>query len=592
MKRCLVFLVLFIAACVHTKAPLAIVTGVVVDKSGVPLPGVTVTIDRKMAVTDAQGEYAIRNVRSGKRTLTADLPGFAPQSRRIVIAGDVATRPIVMSAAMMETITVTAQAPPAGSVAYGYVSASAPAIEASKPQPQYAHFAENDFIETQKERTATFSIDVDRAAYASVRRYLRANQMPPVDSVRIEEMINYFAYHYPAPADGRPFAVSTEVAGCPWAPQHRLLRIGLQAKSIEAWKMVPNHLTFLIDVSGSMEPPQRLPLIKSAFRLLVDQLRAQDTVAIVVYAGAAGVVLPPTSGADKQTILAALDKLHADGGTAGGAGIELAYKTAEEGFDPAGNNRVILATDGDFNVGVTSVKELTDIVAEKRKKGIYLSCLGVGDDNFNDAMMESLADHGNGNYNYLDSIDEAKKVFISEFAGTMVTVAKDVKVQLEFDPAHVVSYRQIGYEDRGLANKDFEDDTKDAGELGSGHSVTALYEIVPAGSGTGEIGQIRVRYKEPESETSQLLTASIVDEGKSAYAATPDMQFAAAVAEFGMLLRKSPHRGSATYADVSALARAMQGEDLEGWRDELLRMVDTSRAIDHEAASQVAGRAP
>ena len=474
-----------------------------------------------------------------------------------------------------------------GGVSGGVIGAVA---EAPKPQANYAQIVENAFIESRNERTTTFSIDVDRAAYANVRRFLASNQMPPPDAVRIEEMINYFPYHYAPPSDGKPFAVSTEVAGCPWEPKHRLVRIGLQAKSIDAWKMLPNHLTFLLDVSGSMMPPQRLPLLKSAFRLLVDQLRAQDTVAIVVYAGAAGVVLPPTSGADKQTIVAALDKLQAGGSTAGGEGIELAYKTAQASFDASGNNRVILATDGDFNVGISDTKQLTDLISDYRKKGIDLSCIGVGDDNLNDALMESLADHGNGNYNYLDTIDEAKKVFVHEFGGTLVTVAKDVKVQIEFDPARVASYRQIGYEDRALANRDFEDDTKDAGEMGSGHGVTALYEIVPNGNTVGQIATLRIRYKDPNSETSQLMTAPIVDEGKSAYAATPDTQFAAAVAEFGMLLRKSPHRGNATYADVAALARAMRGADPEGWRDELLRMVETGRALSGEAPSQIAGR--
>ena len=363
--------------------------------------------------------------------------------------------------------------------------------------------------------------------------------------------------------------------------------MGLQARTVEQWKQAPNNLVFLLDVSGSMQPPERLPLIKSAMRQLVEQLRPVDSVAIVVYAGAAGLVLPPTS--DKAKVLDALDRLNAGGSTAGGAGIELAYKTAKENFSSYANNRVILATDGDFNVGVTNIEQLTKIVEDERKSGVYLTCIGVGTDNFNDALMESLADKGNGNYYYLDTIKEAKKVFGTQLQGTMVTVANDVKVQLEFNPAAVAEYRQIGYENRSLANKDFEDDTKDAGELGSGHTVTALYEIVPKAA-SGPIATLRLRYKEPSSSTSQLISASIVDTGKSAFDASPDTQFAIAVAEFGMLLRDSKHKGSAKYADVLALARAMRGPDTEGYREEFMRMVETGRTLKGESPVQIGGR--
>ncbi len=459
----------------------------------------------------------------------------------------------------------------------GRLTSVAQSLPAEPPPAtaNYAPIAESGFIDANKERTTTFAIDVDGASYANVRRFLNANLIPPPDAVRIEEMLNYFTYNYPQPNDGRPFSITTEVAGCPWEPSHRLLRVGIQAKTIDSWKLAPNNLVFLLDVSGSMQPPERLPLLKSAFRLLVEQLRAEDSVAIVVYAGAAGQVLAPTS--DKQRILDALDNLQAGGSTAGGEGIDLAYQVAQENFAPNANNRVILATDGDFNVGTTSIEELTKLIDEKRKQGIYLTCIGVGDTNLNDALMESLADKGNGNYYYIDSINEAKKVFVHQLQGTLVAIAKDVKVQLEFNPALVASYRQIGYEDRALANKDFEDDAKDAGELGSGHSVTALYEIVPAGR--GEIASLRLRYKDPKSETSQLITTPVVDEGKSIYQASADLQFAVAVAEFGMLLRNSKYKGTATYADVLSLGRAMRGSDLEGYREEFLRMVETSRSL-------------
>ncbi len=487
-----------------------------------------------------------------------------------------------------ETVSSVTPVSRANGLVAANIARAAKSLPAEPPQStaRYTPIAENGFIDAAKERTTTFSIDVDGASYANVRRFLNANLFPPPDAVRIEEMVNYFTYSYPPPSDGSPFSVATEVAGCPWDANHRLLRVGIQAKNIDAWKLAPNNLVFLLDVSGSMQPPERLPLLQSAFRLLVEQLRAEDSVSIVVYAGAAGLVLPPTSGADKAAILAALDKLQAGGSTAGGAGIELAYKTAQDNFAPEANNRVILATDGDFNVGTTSIDDLTKLIEEKRKHWIYLTCIGVGTDNLNDALMESLADKGNGNYYYLDTINEAKKVFVKQLQGTLVAVAKDVKVQLEFDPALVASYRQIGYEDRALANKDFEDDSKDAGELGCGHSVTALYEIVPRGSGA--VATLRLRYKDPHSDTSQLITAPATDEGRSVYGASPDFQFAAAVAEFGMLLRNSKYKGSATYADVLALARAMRGSDLEGYREEFLRMVETSRML--SAPKEIAGR--
>jgi Ca-activated chloride channel family protein len=478
-----------------------------------------------------------------------------------------------------ETINVGGRAPnqPAPvPQAPGYVNA----VRAEDSPAFYAPIVENGYKATKEEATTTFSIDVDTASYANVRRFLTSSQMPPANAVRIEEMVNYFTYHYAQPKDGRPFAVASEVAGCPWEPKHRLMRIGIQAKNLDQWKLAPNNLVFLLDVSGSMSPTDRLPLIKSALRLLVDQLRANDSVAIVVYAGAAGLVLPRTSGADKKTILAALDNLQAGGSTAGGAGIELAYKVARDNFQKDGNNRVILATDGDFNVGVSSVSDLTKLIEEQRTRGIYLTCLGVGNDNLQDGTIEMLADKGNGNYYYLDTLNEAKKVFQQQLQGTLVSVADDMKVQLEFNPSAVASYRQIGYENRAMANKDFTDDTKDAGELGSGDSVTVLYEIEPASPRTlGQIATLKIRYKDPGAATSQEMASAINDEGKGMFDASPDTQFAAAVAEFGMLLRNSKFKGTSNWADVSALARAMRGEDFEGYREEFLRMLESGRSM-------------
>ena len=446
-------------------------------------------------------------------------------------------------------------------------------------EPQYFPIQEHAFKAAQDQPVTTFAIDVDRASYANVRRFLSQGALPPADAVRIEELLNYFTYRYPQPATDVPFSITTEVAGCAWNPKNRLLRIGIQGRNLDEWKMAPNNLVFLIDTSGSMQPQNRLPLLVSAFRVLANQLRAEDRVAIVTYAGSAGLVLDSTSGADKYKILGSLNQLGAGGSTAGAAGIELAYEVAQKNFIEDGNNRVILATDGDFNVGLSSLGELQELIERKRKSGIFLSVLGVGDDNYQDAKMEMLADKGNGNYAYLDSMKEAEKVFKRELTGTLVAIAKDVKVQLEFDPSRVESYRQIGYENRALKNEDFDDDTKDAGELGAGHSVTALYEIATKGNGNGPIATVKLRYKEPSGDTSRLITATAKDEGRGAYEASPDMQFAAAIAEFGMLLRNSPHRGEASWNDVLQLARVSRGEDLDGLREEFLRMADSARAL-------------
>ncbi|HYM60619.1 MAG TPA: von Willebrand factor type A domain-containing protein [Thermoanaerobaculia bacterium] len=585
-----------------------------------PLPGATVTLSAKglgtrAVATNVNGEYRFVNVSPGSYTLVVELEGMQRQTRQLEVKSEVVeleTRLRLSYAA--EAITVTAAAPSnepgvfhapqfGSSTVQSYrvpatmVSAS-PAYPAMYLEPaktaQYAAITESLFQRAADQPVTTFSIDVDRASYANVRRFLSANQLPPADAVRIEEMINYFPYAYAEPNDGRPFSISTEVAGCPWNLNHRLMRIGIRGRRLDQWQMAPNNLVFLLDVSGSMEPSPRLPLLKSALRVLVEQLRTEDSVAIVVFTDSAMFALPRTSGADKATILAAVNSLEAGGSTAGGAGIELAYKVAQENFLRNGNNRVILATDGDFNVGMSRLDELTKLIEEKRKLGIFLTCLGVGDDNLNDALLEKLADTGNGNYMYLDTLKEAEKVFVHELTGTLVAVAKDVKVQLELNPAAVESYRQIGYENRALANKDFEDDTKDAGELGAGHTVTALYELVPkngVAAGT-ELAKLRLRYKEPNADTSQLAEVRALDDGKSVYEASADLQFAAAVAELGMLLRKSPHRGTATYDDVLALARTARGPDPEGYREELIRMTETSRALSGEQTLAVAGRYP
>jgi Ca-activated chloride channel family protein len=466
---------------------------------------------------------------------------------------------------------------------------------------QYDFVQEEGFCSPLRHPVSTFSIDVDTASYSNVRRLLREGSLPPSGAVRIEEMLNYFAYDYPTDRGEHPFSVITEVAEAPWQPQHQLVMIGLQGEEVPAGELPPRNLVFLLDVSGSMQPANKLPLVKRALRGLVTRLRREDHVALVVYAGASGLVLPPTSGAEQGTILAALQQLEAGGSTNAGEGIALAYALARQHFDPEAINRVILATDGDFNVGVTSRAELVEMIERERESGVFLTVLGVGTGNLKDATMEQLADHGNGNYAYLDDFAEARKVLVEEAGGTLVTIAKDVKIQVEFNPKRVARYRLIGYENRRLAAEDFDDDAKDAGEMGAGHSVTALYEIVPVGikAPTGELGMLRyqapreataaaissellavkLRYKRPDEDTSRLLMHVVEEPARSLARASQDLRFGAAVALFGMLLRDSPYRGDADYELVQELARGALGRDESGYRAEFIRLVALARDL-------------
>jgi Ca-activated chloride channel homolog len=467
----------------------------------------------------------------------------------------------------------------------------------------YAHIAENEFKSPVQEPLSTFSIDVDKASYANVRRFLNANQLPPKDAVRIEEMINYFDFDYEKPKGDVPFSVTTELSSCNWKDGHLLLHIGLQGRQMEMKNAPPSNLTFLIDVSGSMKSANKLDLVKPALRLLVNELRAEDRVAIVVYAGAAGLVLPSTAGNEKEKIIGAINNLEAGGSTAGAAGIQLAYQVAKENFIENGNNRVILATDGDFNIGVSSDGELTRLIEEKRKDGIYLTCLGFGMGNYKDNKLEILADKGNGNYAYIDNLLEAKKAFVTGLTGTLFVIAQDVKIQVEFNPHIVEAYRLVGYENRLLAKEDFNDDKKDAGEIGAGHSVTALYEIVPkdlpfdfagknvdslkyqataltpAASSSFEIATVKLRYKQPGQQTSQLISQTVENRWRAFARASTNLQWAGSVAAFGMLLRDSPFLENLKPEDVILSAKQSIGPDKNGDRAECLKLMEAARLL-------------
>ncbi|MEW6366670.1 MAG: von Willebrand factor type A domain-containing protein [Acidobacteriota bacterium] len=465
----------------------------------------------------------------------------------------------------------------------------------------YDRVEENPFLAVAQHPLSTFSVDVDTASYSNVRRFLNEGGLPPKDAVRIEEMVNYFNYDYPEPKGKEPFAVAVDVASAPWARSHRLARIGLKGREMPLAHRPVSNLVFLVDVSGSMDDPYKLPLLKRAMGLLIDSLGEKDHVAIVGYAGGAGLVLPSTSCADREKIRCALEQLQAGGCTCGSAGIQLAYKIASQNLVRGGTNRVILATDGDFNVGITNQGELTRLIESEAKRGIFLSVLGFGMGNYKDSTLEKLADRGNGNYAYIDTLSEARKVLIEQLSGTLVTIAKDVKIQVEFNPREVAFYRLIGYENRMLRAEDFNDDRKDAGEIGAGHTVTALYELVPPGvdfkaprvdplryqkpkdlagaAGGGELLTVKLRYKEPEGSASKLLEYQVRDQGMRFEQAGDDFRFAAAVAGFGMVLRDSEHKGTATLDRVLSWASDSAGDDPEGYRAGFIDLVRTAKAL-------------
>jgi len=602
------------------------VEGHVRAQSGTPMTHAQVFVvgTALSALTDSAGRYVLAAAPAGPVTLRATFLGHKPVEATVTVrAGrtviqDFKLEPIPLPAA---ELTVTN-----GGVASG-VALNRAALAYAMPDRKvervrkdysgreidepwrvqgepgnteaYARIEENRFLAAYSNPLSTFSIDVDAASYTNVRRFLNGGSLPPADAVRLEELVNYFPYNYPDRTGDHPFAVTTETGPCPWAPEHRLVRIGLQAKRLATRDLPPSNLVFLLDVSGSMQSPDKLPLVKQAFRALVQELRPEDRVAIVVYAGAAGLVLPSTSGTDKVTILEAIDRLEAGGSTAGGAGLRLAYDVAKQHYMPEGNNRLILATDGDFNVGVSSDAEMIRLVEARREEGTFLTVLGFGTGNLKDTKMEQMADKGNGHYAYIDSFREAQKVFVQEFGGTLFTVAKDVKIQVEFNPARVQAYRLLGYENRLLAKEDFADDKKDAGEMGAGHSVTALYEVVPVGATpvalagdsltyqhvslrpsankTSELLTVRLRYKDPKGTRSRLLSTPVTDRG--ATAASEDMRFASAVAAFALLLRDSDHKGAASFDQVLTMARNARGDDPSGYRGEFISLVEAARTL-------------
>lgn len=591
------------------------VTGSVYDETGNTLPGVNVVLKGTTngVTTDINGFYSI-SVPSEKSVLVFSTVGMATQELKVgtrkvidvtMSAAETELQEIVVTGAVVRSRSRSAkQAPAAYDMSSGY---GMPVME-SDYYPQhntenYATIHENGFKRVKDNPLSTFSIDVDAASYSNMRRFIHNGQMPPKDAVRIEEMINYFGYNYEQPTGDDPFSINTEVTQAPWNEKHLLVQVGLQGKKIAMDNLPPSNIVFLLDVSGSMDSPNKLPLLKSSLKMLTNELRPQDKVSIVVYAGAAGLVLEPTAGNNKQKIMEALDRLQAGGSTAGGAGIKLAYETAKQNFVKGGNNRVILATDGDFNIGESSDAAMERLIEEKRQEGVFLTVLGFGMGNYKDSKMEILADKGNGNYAYIDTMKEAKKVLVNEFGGTLFTIAKDVKIQVEFNPAHVQGYRLIGYENRLLNDEDFNDDKKDAGELGSGHTVTALYEIIPVGveseflksvdplkyqesktsgdANSSELLTVKFRYKAPDGDTSKLITKTVK---KGVRNASENLNWASAVAGFGMLLRDSEFKGNLSYQQVLSLAKSAKGTDEHGYRTEFLQLVQLAEGMDTKVA--------
>lgn len=577
------------------------------DGKGMPGVNVVVKGTKNGTVTDGEGRYSISASAHGG-TLVFSFIGYVTQEIKIGPKNVIDVTLNADIAALSEEVVTGYSKSRRKDKKDSTTPVSAFGVyemrEYQAPQwntEEYDAIEENIFREALRNPMSTFSIDVDAAAYSNIRRFINNGQKPPKDAVRIEELINYFDYDYEQPKSEHPFAIHTETSTAPWNSKHKLVHIGLQGKTVPIENLPPSNIVFLIDVSGSMAAPNKLPLLKSSFKMLVEQLRPQDVISIIVYAGAAGMVLEPTAGDEKRKVLDALEQLQAGGSTAGGAGINLAYSVAKQNFKQGANNRVILATDGDFNIGESSNASMERLIEEKRKDGIFLTVLGFGMGNYKDSKMEILADKGNGNYAYIDNITEARKVLVNEFGGTLFTIAKDVKLQVEFNPAKVKAYRLIGYENRTLKNEDFNNDKKDAGDLGSGHTVTALYEIIPEGveseffsidklkyqkttidpkaEKSKELMTIKFRYKHPQADASKLIVHPLFDSNTSLSKTSDNFRWSASVAAFGMLLRESEYIKNFSYDGVVQLAQGSKGSDNNGYRIEFINMVKSFGAV-------------
>jgi Ca-activated chloride channel family protein len=639
MKK-LILLILMIAGLASFKSNnTRHISGKVFAKEdGQPIPGVTIKVEGTYISTQTNqtGDYSI-DVPDGKEYLVFSFVGYQIQKVKLT-KSDYIDVYLVASQNSLQEVVVTGYATQYKKDVTGSVSTISPSplqgkvaglsVSASNKRKvvlrrtrnpkksniygysngnandeSYKPITENAFLSAKDNPLSTFSIDVDAASYSNIRRFINNGQLPPADAVRIEEMINYFKYDLTGPSGNDPVAIHTELSSAPWNPKHRLLRIGLKAKTIPTENLPACNLVFLIDVSGSMDEPNKLPLVKSSLKMLTDQLRAQDRVAIVVYAGNAGLALPSTPGNNKTAIKDAIDNLSAGGSTAGGEGLKLAYRIAKENFKADGNNRIVMATDGDFNVGPSSDGDMEHLIERERNTKVDLSIMGFGMGNYKDSKMETLADKGNGNYAYIDNVTEARKAFVTEFGGTLFTVAKDVKMQIEFNPAKVKSYRLLGYEDRMLAKEDFNNDKKDAGDMGSGHTVTAFYEIIPAGvkdeysasvdplkyqktkdvpagnSGSDELMTIKFRYKQPGSNSSKMSLVTVNDKPAEFKNTSNDFRFASAVAELGMLLRGSEYKQKGSFDQAISLAKSAKGKDDDGYRSEFVRLAESAKSL-------------
>lgn len=624
--------ILFLGIVAFQQKKDKIITGKITDESGNPVSFASVKIKgaKPAAASDVNGQYKLSapesaaslifsaigfnqyKVQINNRTIIdVVLKKHSQELNEVVVTAYASTKKMACVGYSSSVIMGKISGVQVGTYSQNYLTPTFYSNDNDEESntEAYSNIVENGFKNVSDNPVSTFSIDVDAASYSNVRRFLNQGQLPPAGAVRTEEMINYFKYQYPQPTNKDPFSFNTEMSDCPWNKQNKLLLVGLQGKSMPTENLPASNLVFLIDVSGSMSGENRLPLVKSSLKLLTDQLREKDKISMVVYAGNAGLVLPATNGTEKDKIKKAIDALESGGSTAGGAGIQLAYKTAQENFVKDGNNRVILCTDGDFNVGVSSDDDMVRLVEKEKNSGVFLTTLGYGMGNYKDSKMQQMADKGNGNNFYIDNISEAKKVLVNEFGGTLFTIAKDVKLQLEFNPAKVAGYRLIGYENRMLNKEDFNNDKKDAGELGSGHTVTALYEIIPAGTETDliedaeplkyqaandndmgstkfndELLTIKFRYKAPSKDKSDLITYTVKDETISFAKASNNFRFAAAVANFAMLLRNSEYKGNSNYTKVLNMANAAMGADVEGYRKECIELIKAAETITNSKA--------